>query len=313
MKANTILILSHHHQILIDRLQQLGYNVHIHISDDWTNQSFEFEDIVGIVTSNTCPMSKERIALFPNLKFIGRLGSGMEIIDTEYALSKGILCFSSPEGNANAVAEHALGMLINCLKNMHSAQEQLKSGLFLRKENTGRELNSCKVGIIGYGTNGKQFADYLIHFGARVYAHDIEDKEFIASDLFSFSKELDDILSYCDVISFHIPINPATKEKANYILQSIKHPFVLINCARGKLISSQLLLDMLISGQIISAGIDVWEEEPFNLASPEQQAVLQRIVNMPQVIASPHIAGYTFEAHYKMSNIIAEKIEKLYL
>lgn len=311
MKANTVLILSHHHPILIEELEALKYNVCIDLQPNWQNPSFSFESIIGIVTSNTCFLPKEKIELFPNLKFIGRLGSGMEIIDTKFAHQQGIICFGSPEGNANAVAEHALGLLIGVLRNIRKSNDELIQGRFLRKENMGRELQDCKVGILGFGSNGQQFAQHLLHFGAQVYAHDCEEKSFIPHENLHFSTAISDLVNNCDVLSFHLPIDNAAKEKSNQVLNDMKQPFILINCARGKLMDVDLLFEMLVNRKIIAAGIDVWEEEPLDLLPKKKFEKVKQILSMPQVIATAHIAGYSHQATYKMSKVIADKIKTL--
>lgn len=313
MKANTVLILSHHHPILIAELEALKFNVCIDLQPNWQNPSFNFETILGIVTSNTCFLPKEKIELFPNLKFIGRLGSGMEIIDTSYAQQKGIICFSSPEGNANAVAEHVLGLLIALLRNIKKSNDELIQDKFLRKENMGRELQDCKVGILGFGNNGQQFAHHLLHFGTQVYAHDCEEKSFAPHENLYFSTSISALVNNCDVLSLHLPIDNAAKEKVNQVLQEMKQPFILINCARGKLLDTDLLFEMLANGKIIAAGIDVWEEEPLNLLSKEKFEKAKQILTLPQVIATPHIAGYSHQATFKMSQVIANKIKALKL
>ncbi len=311
MKANTVLILSHHHPILIEELESLKYDVCIDLKPNWQNPSFNFESIFGIVTSNTCFLPKEKIELFPNLKFIGRLGSGMEIIDTTYAQQKGIICFGSPEGNANAVAEHALGLLIGVLRNIKKSNDELIQGKFLRKENMGRELHDCKVGILGFGNNGQQFAQHLLHFGVQVYAHDCEEKSFIAHENLHFSTNISELINQCDVLSLHLPIDNKAKEKVHQVLNQMKQPFILINCARGKLIETDLLFEMLVNEKITGAGIDVWEEEPLDLLPKKKFEKINQILAMPQVIATAHIAGYAHQATYKMSKVIAEKIKAL--
>lgn len=308
MNPKTILILSRHHPILITSLESVGYQTHIYVNDDLKNLEIPFSSVVGIVTSNSCYMPKEHIDLFENLKFIGRLGSGMEIIDVEYASTKGITCFSSPEGNANALAEHALGMLLSLLNNIHRSQEELKNGIFDRNGNMGRELYDLKVGIIGYGTNGSQFAKHLSHFGTTIYAFDIEDKEVIETENFHFSMDYNDIIENCDCISFHIPINDLSIQTAKQIIHNMQEPFILINVARGGLIAIDDLFDLLASGSMVGAAIDVWESEPLkSLPAHDYDKALQ-ILSMPNVIGTPHIAGYSHQAFYKMSKIISDKI-----
>lgn len=312
MNPNTVLILSNHAPILTERLHSLGLNTLVHISSAPESLAIDFDAIIGIVTSNACFLPAEKIDLFPNLKFIGRLGSGMEIIDVAYAESKNIACFGSPEGNAQAVAEHALGMLLSLLNNIGKAHREMEQGLFLRKENTGRELSDLKVGIVGYGANGSRFAEILAHFGAQIYVHDIRDVVMPEHFDFSFSKEIEEITENCDLLSFHIPINPESKQKALALMEGMQQPYLLINCARGELVPIDILYQGLKLGKIVGACIDVWEREPLSLLDPRKSAMVQEILEMPQVVATPHVAGYSLQATVKMSAIIAQKIEDFF-
>lgn len=310
MNPNTVLILSHHAPMLIPRLQRLGLNPLVQITSEPEQLEINFEETIGIITSNTCFLPAERIALFPNLQFIGRLGSGMEIIDVAYAEQKKIVCFGSAEGNAQAVAEHALGMLLALLNRIGTAHQEMKQGFFIRKENTGREISSLKVGIVGFGANGSRFAEILSYLGAQVFAHDIRDIALPCDSMISFSKKIDEIVAKCDVLSFHVPINNETKQKAATLMDSMQNPYILINCARGELVPVERLLQGLKNEEITGACIDVWEREPLSMLDTQKMAVANEILGMPQVVATPHIAGYSHQATEKMSAIIADKIEE---
>lgn len=310
MTPNIVLILSAHHPILTERLKSIGFTPVVHLTSDPALLDVEFNQVCGIVTSNACILNREQIDLFPNLRFIGRLGSGMEIIDVAYAESKGICCWGSPNGNAQAVAEHALGMLLNLLNHISKSQSEMRVGKFLRKENTGREISDLNVGIIGYGANGSRFADILHFLGATLWVHDIRDIRLPYEHNATFSQSIDDILEHCDVVSLHIPINKAAQAKTSDILSGMKRPFILINCARGGLVPIEDLYQGLKTGRISGACIDVWQEEPLEKLPHRLKLIAQEIVQMPNVIATPHIAGYSFQAAYKMSQIIADKIEE---
>lgn len=309
MNKGIVLLLSPHHPVLSDKLISLGYQPEYFVQSDISALPVSYNQVVGIITSNTCFLPRQKIDLFPNLKFIGRLGSGMEIIDVAYAVGRGIACFGSPDGNANAVAEHALGMLLSLINHIHHSQTELTKGKFLRKENTGREISDLKVGIIGYGNNGKLFADILYHMGATIYAHDKVEKEIPYHDHYYFSTEVNDVIQHCNVISLHIPIDREAGEKVNQVMNGMRQPFILINCARGGLVTIDQLYERLKDGRITGACIDVWEEEPLDLLTPERLRKVNEILTMRNVIATPHIAGYTVQATYKMSRILADKIE----
>lgn len=310
MKANTVLITTKHHTILIDTIEQLGLEYIIDEQFNGSTTTFDYNAILAVITSNSYFMSKAEIDLFPNLMFIGRLGSGMEIIDVPYANSKGITCFSSPAGNANAVAEHALGMLLNLLNRINYAHDEMKQGLFLRRPNMGRELSDIRMGIIGYGNNGKRFAEILSFLGASVYVYDIDPLQYDGHTGITFCDTIEALYANINALSFHIPISKVTPFFYDNAIDQIVAPFILINCARGQLLSSAAIAAGLASGKIIGACIDVWESEPINRLSGAALSAANYILNHPNVIATPHIAGYTHQAFYKMSKIIADALGK---
>lgn len=313
---NTVLIVSAHHPVLTESLDKIGLPYTIQVQKEWDTviESIELDNICGIVTSNACYLDEAKLKLFPNLKFVARLGSGMEIIDTVYCESHQIQCWSSPLGNANAVAEHALGMIFGLINNFRKSHLEIIDGAFLRKENTSHELGHYKVGIIGLGSNGTLLAQKLLMLGCQVIAYDInpERKNAIEHPLLTFVDAVDHLYD-CSIISLHIPLNASTKHYINDdFIKAMKAPFYLINCARGPLVNTLSLYNGLISQKILGAGIDVWEYEPVTSYPQEMKKLVDKIVLLPQVIATSHIAGYSFEATYKMSYIISQAIEEWY-
>jgi D-3-phosphoglycerate dehydrogenase len=233
----------------------------------------------------------------------------MEVIDVPYATQKGILCFSSPEGNANAVAEQALGMLLALQHKIFSAHVEMQEGLWLREENRGMEIEGLTAGIIGYGNNGKAFAQKLKAMQVKVLAID-KYKTGYAEEGILECADLEQIYNEADIISFHLPLTPETEHYFNDVfLEGMQRPFVLLNLSRGKIVAQQSLYNGLKSGKIKGAALDVWETEPVGKMDEEQKVVYQELISMPNFIGTPHIAGYTVQALYKMSYYLIQKIK----
>lgn len=303
-----VLVAAPVHEVLLNGLEAEGYTCDIH---EKINQQLAFsliKDCVGVVTSTRLQLNKELIDAAPNLQWIGRMGSGMEVIDVPYALSKGIKCCSSPEGNRNAVAEHALGMLLSLTKRICASAEEVKEGKWLRDENRGMEMEGKTIGIIGYGNTGSAFAKKLSGFDVKIIAYDTCE-ENKASDPVVNCNGLTPIFEQADIVSFHVPLQEDTHHYFNddFITQMHK-PFILINTSRGKIVDTEAMLRGLESKKILGAVLDVWEEEPLDKMSDHMKQLLNKAIQRPNVIVTPHIAGYSFEALYKMSSVLLDKI-----
>ncbi len=265
------------------------------------------QEAEGLVISTSIAIDKNILDKATKLKWIGRLGSGMEHVDVTYANTKGIRCESSPEGNCGAVGDHTIGLLIALIRNICKSNTEVKQGRWERKVNTGIELSGKKIGIIGYGHTGTAFARRLRGFDVEVYAHDKYKKEF--SDEFVKESSLEEIQSNCDIISFHLPHTRETVHYANKdFFKKIKHGTIIINTSRGSIIDSLALLYALENGKVNTAALDVLENEDASTFMLPENTIIRQLINHPKILVTPHIAGYTQEAQYKMAQVLLEKL-----
>ena len=244
-----------------------------------------------------------------NLKIVARLGSGMENVDVDYCKLKNIHCLSSPEGNANAVGEHCLAMLLNLLNNINKANNELKNNLFLREENRGEELDGKTIGIIGYGHTGQAFAKKLRGFDVEILVY---DKYKPAQDVFIKRVSLDALQKSSDVISFHVPYNKETHHfcTTDFLKNCTKYP-VIINTSRGAIVNTLDIATALETNTIKGLCIDVFEDEPITKQAIHPIERYQQLLSLDNVIATPHIAGWTKESKFKLAKILMDKIEQL--
>jgi D-3-phosphoglycerate dehydrogenase len=243
-----------------------------------------------------------------NLQIIGRLGSGMELIDTAYCDTKNIKYFSSPEGNANAVAEMALGLLLAMQRNITRSHTQVKNNQWLRNENRGNELSTLKVGIIGYGNTGSAFAAKLAALGVSVIVHD-KYKKITANNPLIQQHSLNYLQQNANVISIHLPLTPETENYADtFFFNTINKNTDIINTSRGKVIQLDALLNAISEGIVSKAALDVLENENIAQLSPQQQVQFLSLCQNNNIILTPHIAGYTHEADIKMAQILLQKM-----
>lgn len=264
----------------------------------------------AIVIRSRMRIDAEFLALFPNLKVIGRLGAGLENIDTAEAQRLGIACERVPEGNARAVAEHALGMLLSLLNHLPRVHKEIGQGLWKREPNKGRELQALQVGIIGYGIMGSEFAGLLAALGVQVLAHDLYKTGFGSGSIHEVG--LDELFERADVVSLHLPLTAETRGYANAeFFSSFHKPIHVLNTARGPILETRALVHALEQGKVLSAGLDVLEYEKSSFTSlfeSDLPETLKALLQRDNVLLSPHIAGWTKESFEKMGRGLAEKI-----
>ncbi|HEX2532844.1 MAG TPA: NAD(P)-dependent oxidoreductase [Chitinophagaceae bacterium] len=303
----TILISAPVHEYLLERLTALGFTLDYRPALTYGELGEAIRQAEGLVVTTRLRIDQAVIDRAERLQWIGRLGSGMELIDVAYATEKGIRCVSTPEGNAHAVAEHTLGLLLNLLNNISRSFAEVQRGLWLRNENRGTELQGKTVGIIGYGNTGSGFARLLQPFGVTVLACDKYKDGFASDYVYQVSRE--EVCARAEVISLHLPLTAETRYLADdaFFAQCRKQPFFLSTC-RGPVTHTAALIRALKEGQVSGAALDVLENEKLSTLTPEQQEELQFLTTHPRVIITPHIAGYSFEAFVKMAQILLRKL-----
>ncbi|MGL3000974.1 2-hydroxyacid dehydrogenase [Flavobacterium sp. RSSB_23] len=309
-----ILHIDSNNPLLWEQLQEAGF----HNEADFTSSKEAVEDKIkdyhGIVIRSRFKIDKNFIDKATNLQFIARVGAGLESIDCDYALAKNIALIAAPEGNRNAVAEHSLGMILSLFNKLNQADNEIRKGQWNRESNRGHELDGKTVGIIGYGNMGKAFAKKLRGFDAEVLCHDILPN---VSDANAKQVTLEELQQKADVLSLHIPWTPETDKMVNAdFIASFSKPFWLINTSRGKNVVTADLVQALESGKILGAGLDVLEYEKLSFETLFQDKntpeAFDYLLKSPKVLLSPHIAGWTFESHERLAQVIVDKIKALY-
>ena len=295
------------HSILEERLINAGY-----LCVDCTNSPLNelskmIVDASGIVLRSRITLNEAVLRNVRNLQFIARSGSGLENIDLDYCKKKNVKVYSSPEGNRNAVAEHCLGFLLSLLNNFKQAQCDIHNGEWLREKNRGIEIINLCVGIIGYGNNGRAFAEKLASIGVKVLVYDKYLKGFSGKGI--YESNMEEIFKESNVISFHVPLTSETTYIADYqFFKRFSRPVWVLNISRGKVLKTKDLVRGLNEGIVRGAALDVLDEESKSFDMSSSNRIVMDLNNRSNVIITPHVAGWTQESYFKLSNVLADKI-----
>jgi len=307
-----VLHLDKNHPLILEQLQELGFTN----EEDYTSSKEEILEKIdaydGIIIRSRFKLDQAFLSAAKNLKFIGRLGAGLENIDTEFASAQGIKLFSAPEGNRNAVGEHALGMLLSLFNKLNKADREVRNGKWLREENRGVELEGKTLGIIGYGNMGKSFAKKLQGFDVEVLCYDIQEN---VGDQFAKQVSLEEFQQNAEVLSLHTPLTETTNNMVDAkFINSFKNNFWFINTGRGQSVVTSDLVKALKSGKVLGAGLDVLEYEKTSFenlftSAAQMPEAFQYLINAENVLLSPHVAGWTIESKRKLAQVIVDKIK----
>ena len=303
-----ILIADHLHPTFKEEAEKMGFECDVQPMISREETIAILSEYAGIAIRTKFQIDREIIDAGKNLKVIARAGAGMDNVDEEYAILKGIKCINGPEGNRDAVAEHVIGMLLSLLNNLNVADDEVRHGIWNREGNRGYELKGKTVAIIGYGNTGQMLARKLSGFEAKVIAYDKYKTGF--SDAFAQEVSMEQVVKEADILSFHIPLTFETRQLLNEeYLFHFKKQILLLNASRGEVVNTRAVLNGLKNGKISAAGLDVLELEKFP-ALAEQEWFAELSENK-KVILSPHIAGWTHESYRKISEVLAQKLKVL--
>ena len=314
MSRPKVLHIDKNHDLLLEGLESLGYKNILAYDTPLSILLPKLKEYFGVVIRSRFPINKKFIDKASNLKFIARVGSGLENIDVRYATKKNINLLSAPEGNRNAVGEHALGMLLCLMNKIRLGHESIKEGVWNREEHRGWELEGRTVGIIGYGNTGQSFAKKLKGFNnLKIIFYDIKQN---LGDDFAQQVSLEVHKENAEILSLHIPESKETSGMINEkFINQMQNPFWLINTARGKAVNTDDLVIGIKSGKILGAGLDVLEYESSSFYSifndNKKNSSLTFLKNSKRVILTPHVGGWTLESHKKLSETILDKIRAL--
>jgi len=306
-----ILITDHLHPLLQQGLEADGFSVD-YLPEITAEKVMEIiPAYTGLVINSKVYVGKEMLDRATQLTFVCRAGSGLEVIDVEYAKTKAVAAFNSPEGNRNAVGEHSLGMLLSMMNNIPKANTEVKNGEWIREPNRGEELYGKTVGLIAYGNTAQAFAKLLNGFNVQVLAYDKYVKGFGSG--YVQEATIAEIQQQADVLSLHLPLTPETTYMIDYgFLSAFKKPFWFINTARGKVLQTADLLQCIEEGKIKGAALDVLENEKISALTADEQIVFNKLISTNKVLLTPHIAGWTHESKQKIAATLLHKIRALY-
>lgn len=295
------------HPLLIDELKAMGYEVDFRPDITAEETAEIIAPYSGLIINSKIFCGEELLRRAPNLRWVGRLGSGMEVIDTKACDIHGVRYFNSPEGNRNAVAEHALGLLLNILNNISISYNEVRQRQWIREPNRGTELSGKTVGIIAFGNTGEAFSKVLAGFDVHILAYDKYKKGF-GNDRVKEST-MEEIYAKADIISLHLPLTPETKYLADkQFFGSFAKPIYCINTSRGKVVDTAALFYAVKSGHVKAAALDVLENEKINQLSSSEQEWFDGLVAEKRILLTPHIAGWTHESKRKIAEVVVSRV-----
>lgn len=311
--CNKILVIDKVHEIITKELSNYGFEIISGVN--WSEELIldNIHKFCGVVIRSRINIDKNFVDRAINLKFIARVGAGMESINTEYCSDKGVICLNSPEGNKDAVAEHAIGMLLSIMNNLNKADKEVKSGLWQREANRGIEVNNKVIGIIGYGNMGSCFAKKLSGFGCKIISYDKYKSNY--TDQYVTEVGLNEIFEKADIISLHVPLTKETKYMIDEdFISKFRKPIYILNTSRGPVIKTSALTGALKTNKILGAGLDVIEYEEASFENPGDMFNNENFKYLSlcdNVIMTPHIAGWTNESKIKLAEVLVDKIINL--
>ena len=310
MEKGKILFIDTAHGELRNRLENQEFNCD-YFKDYGRDEFLKIaHNYVGIIVRSKVKLDADFLRKCTNLKFIGRVGAGMENIDTQFAEDNDIVCLNAPEGNRDAVGEQAVGMILSLFNNLLTADAEVRNGVWIREGNRGYELGGKTIGIIGYGNTGNAFARKLKGFDVEVIAYDKYKSDF--SDEFVTEASMDELYEKCDIVSLHVPLTNETEYLVvSEFINSFHKNIYIINTSRGKVLKTNDLVLGLKSKKILGACLDVLEYEGLSFENMKLPDDIKDMLVMKNVVLTPHIAGWTHESNYKMAVTIAEKVRKL--
>lgn len=302
-----ILIVDDLHPVFKNRAEQSGYVVDDRPDITRAETLSIISGYDGIAVRTKFKIDRELMEAAPGLRFVARAGAGLDNIDEAFAREKNITLINAPEGNRDALGEHALAMLLSVINNLRKSDMEIRNGIWDREGSRGWELKGKTVGIIGYGFMGSSFAKKLSGFEVKVLAYDKYKTGF--SDAYAQECSMEEIVKHSDVLSLHIPLTAETRQMvdAEYLYHFKKNIF-FINTARGEIVNTKAVLDAIGSGKIMGAGLDVLEVEKFPALG--EQPWFKELTASPKVLLSPHVGGWTFDSYRRISEVLAEKLEQ---